>query len=171
VTTRGQTVKGHTHRPCRKWSAGRSHSCLVRPEVLSRSDGQCSRQQCETGSLWQLDQLPRSLATPTSLLDLSTRSSRTGLSCPPTNKRLVWRQSINCQVEWIDEKKSKVNSIPGQALRDPGGWDSHISRQSAHEGRKVVSPTHQPPLPTRKYSCYSFLLEAEVEEFVNEKFQ
>jgi len=32
-----------------------------------------------------------------------------------------------------------------QALRVPGG--SQISRQSAHEGDKVVSPTHRPPLP------------------------
>ena len=41
-----------------------------------------------------------------------------------------------------------------------GDWGSQIFRQSAHEGGKVVSPTHQPPLSLRKYSWYSFLLEA-----------
>ena len=35
-----------------------------------------------------------------------------------------------------------------------------ISRQSAHEGGKVVSPTHRPPLPPSTYSWYSFLSEA-----------
>jgi len=51
--------------------------------------------------------------------------------------------------------------VPGKALRFPGGRDFQISRRLALEGGKVVSPTHRPPLPPRRYSWYSFMLEAE----------
>ena len=59
---------------------------------------------------------------------------------------------------------SKDKAVPVQASTGP-----EVSRKlrlpdfvtTAQDGGKVVSLTHRPPLPPRKYSWYSFLLEAE----------
>ena len=40
--------------------------------------------------------------------------------------------------------------MPGQTPRVIRGWDSQISRQSAHEGGMLVSPMHRPPLPLQE---------------------
>jgi hypothetical protein len=47
---------------------------------------------------------------------------------------------------------------PGQALRFPGGWGSQISIQLAHEGGKVVSPTHRPHLPPPPQEIFVVLI-------------
>ena len=63
---------------------------------------------------------------------------------------------------WVDEGKGKT--VPLQAWSGPEG-----SRKlrfpdfmtTAQGGGKVFSLTHRPPLPPRKYTWFSFLLEAE----------
>jgi len=67
----------------------------------------------------------------------------------------------NSRSREVKVKVKHSHCRPGVAQRVPGSWGSQISRQLAHEGGKVVRPTHRPPLPPRKYSWYSFLLEAE----------
>jgi hypothetical protein len=62
----------------------------------------------------------------------------------------------------VKAKVKQSNYRPGQALSIPRGRGSQISKQSAHEDGKYVISLHRPPLPLRKYSWYSFLLEAEL---------
>jgi hypothetical protein len=63
---------------------------------------------------------------------------------------------VKCVDRLLLVRRRHVKGKAGQEAEAPVS-----SRQSAHEGSKVVSPTHRPPLPPRKYSWYSFLLEAE----------
>ena len=75
--------------------------------------------------------------------------------------RLLWFNNLRYKLKRQKVKQSVYSYRLGQALRVPEGWGSQISIQLAHEGGKVVNQTHQPPLPPRKYSWYSFLLEDE----------
>ena len=74
--------------------------------------------------------------------------------------------------------KGKV--IPVQAYYRPLGFQEvEAPRFLVSRYMKVVSPTHRLPLPSRKFSRYSFLLEVESapapqcgwKDYVNEKFQ
>jgi len=60
--------------------------------------------------------------------------------------------------------KGEGKEVPLQDWSDPEGsrklrFPDYMT--TAQDGGKVVSLTHRPPLPPRKCSWYSFLLEAE----------
>jgi len=66
---------------------------------------------------------------------------------------LVGKDSMHLSTAIVSDKKIKKDkATPVQALRVPGCWSSKISWQLVHEGGKVVSCTHRPSLPPRKYS-------------------
>ena len=76
---------------------------------------------------------------------------------------LIIRSLIRCLS--VNKPRVKVKQSlykPGEAVRVPGGWGSQISRQSAHEGGKVVSFTHRPP-PTPPLPQEIFLVLISVE--------
>jgi hypothetical protein len=56
--------------------------------------------------------------------------------------------AIAVEISWElkNGKQGKGKAIPLKAWTGSEGSRRLISRQSAHEGGKVVSPTHRPPL-------------------------
>jgi hypothetical protein len=61
-------------------------------------------------------------------------------------------------LKWVEHKN--VNQSPywsGETLRVSGVWGSQISKRSAHESGKFVSPTHRQLLPLRKYFWYTLV--------------
>ena len=59
---------------------------------------------------------------------------------------LIWL-NFRRGIIWLWKSPPSTYTVSGQALSVPRGWGSQIPRQSAHEGSKVVSPMHRPPLP------------------------
>jgi len=77
----------------------------------------------------------------------------------------LWEKLLpRCDRQSSKPMHSEGKAIPVQAWTGPGGFRRlrlPDFNKLAHEGGKVASLTHRPTLPRRKYSRYSFLLEAE----------
>ena len=70
----------------------------------------------------------------------ATRSNKYSLS-------YCFELCVFLYTQQVKAKLKQSNYRPGQDQSYPEGWGSLISRQSAHEGGKIISPTHRPPLP------------------------
>ena len=73
--------------------------------------------------------------------------------------RPVASRYIECDLSSVSDNMEVKRSLyrPGKALGLQEFQAPRISRQSAYKSGKVVSHTHWPPLPPRRYSWYSCL--------------
>ena len=80
----------------------------------------------------------------------NNNNNRISLACARLGQVLIYQCSGKAICTGIDR--------PGGLQAFEASW---IVRQSAHEGCKLVSPTHRPPFVPVKMNWHSFLLEAE----------
>jgi hypothetical protein len=81
----------------------------------------------------------------------------------------------------LNEPLTEISKVKQSHYRPPRPLSFQVVEvpRFLDRGGKVVSPKHWPPLPSRTYSWYLFLLEAELtpgrqcnrQDYVNEKFQ
>ena len=77
---------------------------------------------------------------------------------------MKWYLAVTLYVPCLSCIHGKAKAIPLQAWTGPessGRLRLPDFKTVAYKGGKVVSPTHWPPLPPRKYFWYSFLLDTE----------
>ena len=113
----------------------------------------------------------RSYNQPRRVYKLQVNSLASSVSSGPCNPSLTHFSIVTCVVRCVNItcafaiSKHIVHPIRGRSypctgLDKPIGFQEveafRISRQSAHEGGKFVSPKHRSPLPTRGDSGYSF---------------
>jgi len=89
-----------------------------------------------------------------------------------TNKEATFVQLNKTKVYWIHfhTEQLKIKRClyrPRQTESFPGSWGVQIAWRSAKKGGEVVSSTHRPPLPPKKYSVRDWVYSRE--DYVNEK--
>ena len=73
--------------------------------------------------------------------------------------KFIWRADIGSSTRnRKDKSKGRGKGNQLQVRRGPGSFQEvetpRISRQTADEGGKIVSPTHRPPLPPSRSPWY-----------------